>query len=629
MPTIPIARPQGQTRALPTNTTQAVQGRGMGQVAGELGRAGQVANQIGERAARERDKLETAEVIKAESDFNRGRAALEIKFSQLQGRNAAEQTEQFQQELEALRAGHREFLANDRQKALFLQRTENGKNSTLTTFERHIAGESRRMQAEAFRTYEETAREEVGRKWADTDAFNQTVKDATDAFRAREAVFGSDPETANKRLEEGVRALHVQRMNSALASEDAVAAREVFEQSKGALGGAAEAFENRVRALELPAQAEAFVAAAAKEGMVDGSQWFDPQTARDAVERLPDSDPRKPMARDLLNHQISQQDDHQRRLWDKQLSELSALRFTNTPLSSKKIQSIMAEATDPRNRYSAEARRWYQGELDRARMLQDRASAKKDSTDKLAWNAYHAISDINERLDPSPDGSTWARTFRQAYLTASPEMRAQIEAERNKDRDALKGGLVGWSQARQTLSDAMKSQGLEEYHAAAMTDFDIWYRQTKESKQGKDPTAEELSDFIGTQQRLFIGERAFASDKVVPGAVVGSQETGRGYFAPKSFEPAEEQPSPYTRGLDRRQATQRALEGLRGQTGRAAEARERVDARLSGDYRGWGQLLAQYGERAAALIEDGVSLEDARRRLTTVELDPTIITANP
>jgi hypothetical protein len=618
MPTIPIARPQGQTRALPTNTTQAVQGRGMGQVAGELGRAGQVVSQIGERAARERDKLEIAEVLKAESDFNRGRAALEIKFSQLQGRNAAEQAEQFQRELEALRAGHREFLANDRQKALFLQRTENGKNSTLTAFERHIAGESRRMQAEAFRTYEETAREDAGRKWADTDAFNQMVKDATDVFRAREAVFGSDPETANKRLEESVRALHVQRMKSALASEDAVAAREVFEQSKGALGGAAEAFEGRVRALELPEQAEAFVAAAVKEGMVDGSQWFDPQTARDAVERLPDSDPRKPMARELLNYQIRQQDDHQRRLWDKQLSELSALRFAGTPLSDKKIQSIMAEATDPRNRYSAEARRWYQGELDRARMLQDRASARKESTDKLAWNAYHAISDINERLDPSPDGSKWARTFREAYLKASPEMRAQIEAERNKDRDLLKGGLVGWSQARQTVTDEAKRLGIADT-SRLLSDFDLWYHQMKESKQGKDPTAQELGDFLGEKMRLYIDERFIFSDRKSYGENPD----------PTEYAPAEDQPSPYTRRLDRQQATQRIFKGLREQVGRSAAAQETVDARLSGDYRGWSQLLAQYGERAAALIEEGVSLEDARRRLTTVDLDPTIITANP
>lgn len=623
MAVIPKVQPNVQLRALPTNTTQAVQSKGLGQMGQALGQAAEALDSVDARMQREREKLETAEVLKAESDLSRQLAGLEVKFRSLEGRNAIEKTGDYRALLDKTREATAAQFKDPRLKELFLQRTENRRNSTATFFEQHVAGEGKRLQAEGFKAYEETAQGEAARLWQDSDRFKQTVEAAKTAFAAREAVAGRDPTAAQQNVQKSIQALYLQRMNAALESDDAVAARMVFEESKDGLGDAAEKAEAKVRQMELPAQARAYAAAVFTEAGQDA------ETARKLADQLPDSDPRKPLVQEEVGKRIRDHDDDMRRKWvgaNGWLQNLTNLRFNGVPLSDTRIQTILRDATDPASPYADDARRWYLAELDRARANQDRARSRRNEeqewADAVLLSAFHAIDNPDDQIDPKKDGSAAQRILWKALPLASDKKRLELMAEQNKVRKLREGGgALDYDKTRTELKEVALASGFDKDTVPAlMMKFSDWYGRTVDENSGKPPTVKQLEEFKAREMRL-VEIPGFWSDKKVPAYTDPAGETRE--------VPTAEQPTP-VREADLRRRSESLQRRVFGSVVADAKAQTEAGARQTPGYAERTKLLDEYGERAAQMMAEnpGLSPAEIRKRLAAVPMEAITITGN-
>ena len=621
---IPKVQPAVQLRAIPTNTTQAVQERGLGQMGQNLGQVAQTLDSVDARLQREREKLELAEVMKRESDFARQAASLEIQFRQLQGRNAFEKTAGYRALLDNTRSAIAGEIKDERLRGIFMQRTENRRNGTAEFYERHVAGEGQRLADDADKSYEQTAQGDAARLWDDPARFEGVVKEATEAFTAREAVLGRDPEVAKKNVEARVQALYVQRMNAALKGQDAVKAREVFEQSKAGLGGAAEAAEEKVRQMELPAQAASYAAAVFD---VAGKNAED---ARALVDDMADSDPRKPLVQDDVEKRIRLHDDDMRRKWAGAggwLQNLSSLRFNGAKLTDPRITSILQEATDPSSPYADEARAWYQRELDRSRALQDRARSLKNEEEeranKILLPALAAIDTVDRQIDPRRTGGSAAETqFWWALQHASPDMVLKAQAaqnEKSKLRDG--GGAIDFEKTKGDLKEEALNSGFgKDTLPHLMVAYEEWYKRTVNENQGNPPTVKQLSEFRAKNLNVLEVEK-FGRNPTKPAYMNPSGET--------TPAPREKQPAVV-------QQAQRAeeLKNLRAKMFErtAADARAKVvaDARNSPEGKAKLALVDEFGQRGLAAIAQNPTLSAAelRKRLVAVQMDALTITGN-
>jgi hypothetical protein len=210
-------------------------GAGLGDATAGLGReVSSIGSTLEKHALAMQSDINEADVNTASTKWIIDSANLTEQFKSLQGKDAAAAMPKYQQDLEALRQQSRSSLTNPMAQKLFDQQTMRQFGYRVEGAAGHAANQVRSYQNNAALARKDVAVQQAAAANSDAE-FNLHLEEVRNAVMSRADVKGAAPETQQAEIMKAEGDAWATRI-TAMAQQDANAARKYFDQNRDKLG---------------------------------------------------------------------------------------------------------------------------------------------------------------------------------------------------------------------------------------------------------------------------------------------------------------------------------------------------------------------------------------------------------